>query len=365
MNLKKTTGLVALAFTIVALFGGEAAAQAPTLTVTTNGPSVTITWTEVPGALGYTIQAATRSGAADIASVNLPTSITRIVIKAPAGTYFLRVRAFAGGISGPFSNEVELTVGATAPPPPGCQQPAGAPSLTANVAGLAVTLNWAAVDGATSYEIQWSRYAGGTELVEHTAATSQYKYVGVTGTFYARVKAHNACGSTTSAEVSFTIGSSTPPPGGGGGQRTPNPPPGQLLPVPSYAPAVIDDMARRYPGQLSRSCKTNHEWLFLLLRELRTRDTRWGLNWKRGDARQGMSSDIISYNPTDQPDEGNGQVYIFDVIGAECEGNYPTFNDVTQHTWAFRGDPACGGGTYCTKWTLQPYLQAGFPADTK
>jgi hypothetical protein len=145
------------------------------------------------------------------------------------------------------------------------------------------------------------------------------------------------------------------------GGRTPDPPGNQLLPVPSYGHSVVMDMARRHPYELSRSCKTNHEWLFLLLNELRKHDTRWGLNWKRGNAGD-MSSDIISYNPTNRPDEGNGQVYIFDVVGAECEANNPTFNDVTQHTWASRGDSACGSGTYCVKWTLQPYLGAGFPA---
>ena len=121
------------------------------------------------------------------------------------------------------------------------------------------------------------------------------------------------------------------------------------------------DVARRYPGQLSRACKTNHEWLFILLNELRKHDSRWGLNWKRGNVGD-MSSDIVSYNPTSGPDEGNGQVYIFDVIGAECERNAPTFIDQTQGTWASRGNSACASGTYCVKWTLQPYLVAGFPA---
>jgi hypothetical protein len=144
------------------------------------------------------------------------------------------------------------------------------------------------------------------------------------------------------------------------GRRAPNPPSGQLLPVPGYGASVVQDMARRYPGELARSCKDNHDWLFRLVYELRTHDTRWGLNWKRGHAGS-MSTDIVSYNPTDGPDEGNGQVYIFDVIGAECEGNYPTFNDVTGPTWAARGDSACSPGTYCTRWTIEPYLRAGFP----
>jgi hypothetical protein len=38
------------------------------------------------------------------------------------------------------------------------------------------------------------------------------------------------------------------------------------------------------------------------------------------------------------------------------------FNDVTQATWAVRDNPLCAAGTYCVRWTLQPYLQANFPA---
>lgn len=154
-------------------------------------------------------------------------------------------------------------------------------------------------------------------------------------------------------------GSPSPVPRSGGGGRTPNPPPGQLLPVPGYGASVVQEVAARYPAQLARSCKNNHEWLFLLVHELRKHDTRWGLNWKRGHEGS-MSSDIVSYNPTSGPDEGNGQVYIFDVVGAECEGNYPTFHDATGETWAARGDSACAAGTYCTRWTIQPYLRAGF-----
>lgn len=196
-------------------------------------------------------------------------------------------------------------------------------------------------------------------------------------TFYWRV--HASDGTTMSAYspgIMFTTppapepvpvpgptpgGPSPPPAVTPSGGRAADPPPGQLLPVPGYGESVVMDVARRYPGQLARACKTNHEWLFILLNELRKYDSRWGLNWKRGNAGD-MSSDVVSYNPTNGPDEGNGQVYIFDVIGAECEANRPTFIDGTQATWAARGNPMCGAGTYCVKWTIQPYLGAGFPA---
>jgi hypothetical protein len=354
MNVMKITGRIAAVFAFLALVSVEASAQVPGLTASATGRSVTIEITPVPGSTGNRLAVGTDPGAANIATVNLPLSVTRIVVAAPDGTYYMRVAGLLGSLVGPNSADVRVEVSAAAPPTP-CAPPA-APTVTATVTGLTVNVSWSGVNGASGYQVHWSRAPGATELVETTTSTSVSKYVGLPGTFYVRVVVLTTCGNATSNEASFTT-VNVP------GLRMPDPPLGQLLPVPAYAEGVINDMARRYPGELSRSCKNNHEWLFLLLRELRTRDARWGLNWKRGDRNQGMSSDIISYNPTSGPDQDNGQVYIFDVIGAECEQNYPTFNDVTQHTWAFRGDPACGPGTYCTKWTIEPYLRAGFPAD--
>jgi hypothetical protein len=354
--MRKSSVLIATAVAVIALFGREASAQVPGLTATATGRSVTINITPVAGATGHRLAVGTAPGSANIASVNLPLSVTRIVVDAPDGSYFMRVAAMLGTLVGPFGADVRVDV-ASAPPPGPCTPPT-APAVTASSSGLSVSLSWTAVAGAIGYRIHWSRTAGGTELVESTTATSLNKFVGTVGTFFARVEAVTPCGNATSLEVTFTL-ANTP----GAGPRTPNPPPGVLLPIPAYAAGVVQDVARRYPAELARACKTNHDFLFILLRELRKYDTRWGLNWKRGDVRQGMSSDIVAFNPNDQPDEGNGKVYIFDVIGAECEGNYPTFGDSTPVTWASAGHPACGAGTFCTKWTLEPYLLAGFPAD--
>jgi len=352
MKLIKTNGIVAMALGLVALGAVEAAAQAPTLSVSVNGVSVRIEWTSVLGATGYNIEVGSSPGGSNIASVNLPASITVIVVNAPSGTYYLRVRGMAGGLVGPFSNEAVAVVGGQ---PPGPCVPPTAPNLTINVQGPTVTVGWSPIAGAAGYLIQFSRFAGGTELQQTVGpgTTSYQQYVGMLGTFYVRVVAGNACGSATSSEMPFTITTTT-----GGGPRTPDPPPGQLLPAPGYGPAVVDDVARRFPGDLANACGSR-TWLFRVIHELRRRDSRWGANLKRGH--QGLSTDIVAYNPTNLPDQGNGQVYIFDIISAICEGNFPTWQDVTAHTWAARGDPLCAPGTYCVKWTLEEYLAAGFP----
>lgn len=358
MKLIKTPGLLAVAFGLVAMFAGEAAAQAPSLTVTAAGDSVTILWTAIPGASGYTLAVGTGPGAADIATVNLPVFITRIVVRVPAGTYYLRVRAFAGTLVGPMSNEASVVV-AAAPAPPPCA-PAAAPTVTTSTSGLSVTVNWNHV-GAQSYRVVYGRTPGAAELIQDVGtATSSSLPVGIAGTFYVFVQANNACGSTNSQPVAFTLGTPTPPPPPGGGPRTPNPSPGQLLPAPTYGQSVVDVISRQYASDLANACNSR-TYIYRLVQALRQRDTRWGLNYKRGN-RGSLSTDIVTYNPTDRPDEGESQVYLFDVVGAICEGNYPSFADVTQTTWAARGNPICGS-EWCAMWTLEPYLAAGFPGD--
>ena len=70
------------------------------------GSRVTLTWAASPGgADSYVVEAGTVSGAANVGSLNVG-GTTSFAVDAPAGTYFVRVRAVRGsGISAP-SNEV-------------------------------------------------------------------------------------------------------------------------------------------------------------------------------------------------------------------------------------------------------------------
>jgi hypothetical protein len=364
MKQMRSIGCVAAAFALVALSANVAAAQAPVLDVSANGATVTIQWTDLQamGALGYNLQVGTTAGGAQIASVNLPTSVTRIVVAAPAGTYFLRVRGLAGGGFGPFSNEASVTVGATPAPGP-CAAPA-APNVTAAVSGLGVTVNWEGVAGTAGYRVEFSMTPGGTDLVQTVGAgtTSYTQYVGMAGTFYVRVVAGNGCGIAASNTVAFTIDGSAP---SGTGPRTPDPAAGTIIPRASlgYLRAVVERMAAQHRGDLLNSCGS-HTFMFRVVHALRQIDSRWGLNYKRGH--QGdLSHDIVSYNPTNRPDEGESQVYLYDIIGGHCGSNPgPNWEDVTDRTWAARGNPICGT-EWCAKWTLEPYLRAGFPADPR
>ena len=113
MKLIKTTGMVAIAFGLVALVAGEARAQAPTVGFTVNGTVVNIQWTPVQGATSYDIVVTgTING-----QVQLPT--TFVQVNAPVGTYNVQVRGRAGNTMGPLSSVSTIVVGgAPAPPPP-------------------------------------------------------------------------------------------------------------------------------------------------------------------------------------------------------------------------------------------------------
>jgi hypothetical protein len=343
MKLMKRITLAAGACLASVLTAVPAAAQAPYipyLTVTANGSVVTIQWTPINEALGYQLQIGTAPGASNIAVADLPKSVTRIVVTAPNGTYYLRVRATAGALAGPFSNEASITVGG-----PDCNPPP-APVASFTVQGPSVTIHWSG-GNAIGYRVEFSRYPGATELAYNVSptTTSLTQHVGMLGTFYARVVAGNACGSTTAGnEVAFTITDI-----GGSGPRTPDPPPGQMLPLPGYGASVVASVAAAYPHDLANSCG-NNVWLFRVVQALRQRDSRWGLNWKRmvvGD----MSQDVVTYNFGAGPDEGTTNVYAIDVISSHCGNASWNWLDIT--------DPNGAGA----KWTLQPYLAAGFPAD--
>jgi hypothetical protein len=366
MKLIRTTTWVAAALSLVVFAAGSAEAQVtPTLNVTNNNGSVTIEWTAIPGAQGYNLRAGSSSGATNIANVTVPAIITRIVVAAPAGRYFLSVRAVAGNQLGPWSNEVDITIGGSQPPPnPGPCNPPARPNVTTRVTGGTVSVSWDNIPGA-SYQVQYSRYSGQTELVQNTNQNSHSQYVGMVGTFFVRVVAGNACGSTTSNEASFTIENLN----SGGGPRTPDPPAGQLIPRATlgYLSTIVTQAANQYRGDLLNSCTEtggNHNFMFRVVQALRQIDSRWGLNYKRGWPGD-LSHDIVTYNPTNRPDNGESQVYLFDIIGGHCGGNPgPNWADVTDATWSARGNPACGS-EWCARWTLDPYLRAGFPADPR
>ena len=374
MESRKLSALVPLALALLAVCAGEAAAQAPTVTASANGAVVTVQWTAVQGATGYRISV---SGSFT-GVVNVPGSTTSFVVTPPAGTYNVVIFATAGNQVGPASNTATVTVGGGGGSPTPCAPPA-ATTVTASAQGMVATVNWTAVAGTAGYRVEFGRTPGGTELVQ-TLGAAQTSLQGVApfpGTFYVRVVTGNACGTAPSAEVSFTAGTVAPgtPPPAGSGPRTPDPVAGQpgvivhrgdpLLPIPSYGPSVVAALGAAFPGEAalarpSECAGGNNNFLYRVVRELRKRDTRWGLNYKRGNFGS-PSQDILTYNGTARPDNGESHIWVIDIVGGDCLRGVTTFSDKSLvGTWDQEGQPYCGT-RFCAYWNLDGYLAAGNP----
>ena len=121
-----------------------------------------------------------------------------------------------------------------------------------------------------------------------------------------------------------------PPPGGGGtaplpggsGGRAPDPAPGQRLPLPDMF-HIVEQVAAARPAALRNSCQDHGgSWEFMdaLVRTLRTHDTRWGYNCKRGNCGD-VSHDVVDYHWGAGNSEGSNEVYTIDVIGGHCGSN--------------------------------------------
>jgi hypothetical protein len=118
-------------------------------------------------------------------------------------------------------------------------------------------------------------------------------------------------------------------PTGGGGRAEPG------GPLPSYGASVVNAVARANPGALANSCQEHGgSWQFMdqVVDTLRTYDTRWGYNGKRGNPND-PSLDAITYNYGAGADAGSTQVYIIDIVGGHCGPTpSPSWNDVTEAT---------------------------------
>lgn len=315
---------------------------APTnLQATVSGNAVTLTASLPSGLTGLLLQGGVTPGATQ-AAVPLNVAPQNTLTGVPPGSYYVRLVAVnAGGMSPP-SNEVPVVVSAQCNPP-------AAPVASAQTNGNTVSISWSSVAGVAGYRLEVATTPGGpaAHVQPFGASQTSVTYPGVPpGTYYARVTAVAACGAqATSVEVTIAV-ASTP-----SGYRTPNPPaptPPNYLPLPDRS-AIVNEMARVHAADFRNSCATN-TWLFKLVERLRREDTRWGLNWKR--ARVGdMSQDAITYNYGPQTDEGTQFVHVVDVIGNHCGSSspWPAWNDVTV-LWSTGA-----------KWTLQPYLAAGYP----
>jgi hypothetical protein len=267
-------------------------------------------------------------------------------------TYFWRTRASDGANTGPYSDISSFNV---VPPvvidTPTPTEPQGnittnQPTLKARNGNISGTIN-------VVYRFQVATNPEMTNLVAVLTVppgngTTQVSLgtLPYSTTFYWRVWGTDGTKeSAPSPTVSFRTpaapaptpvpGAPTVPVAGGSGGRTPDPTSGRL-PLPGYGASVVQAVAAANPGALRNSCQDHGgSWQFLdmVVDTLRTYDTRWGYNGKRGNAND-PSHDVVTYHHGPGPDAGSTAVYIIDVIGGHCGPNpSASWGDVTDITY--------------------------------
>jgi hypothetical protein len=320
---------------------------APTgLQVFRNGTGVIITWTPGVGGgpvSGYRLRAGLTPGGAEIGV--LPTAVAGFATAGvPANTYYLGVSAVNAGGQSAESAETILAMPANG----ACDTPP-TPTLTTSAWGPYLTASWSPVPGASAF-ILHANGPGFNGQVPLSGSQSSFSYPFLPqGTWAFGIQAQFSCGALGGVGVSNLVAD------GAALKLTPRAP-DPALAIPSYASGVVSDIGRRFDGDLQNSCREhggNNRWLFRLVAELRTYDKRWGLNWKRANIGD-MSQDVVTYNWGDEADEGTFKLRAWDVIGNHC-GNGRAgaqFSEITN--------PQPPGVSFNARWTLVPYIQAGY-----
>jgi hypothetical protein len=177
------------------------------LVASSSGTSITLSWkapTSGGAPTSYSLEVGSAPGLADLAKAStggLATTLTAPA--APAGTYYVRIRAQNSAGTSAASNEAMLVVGVPGPPS----------ALVDTTSGTSLTLSWhaPAIGGTpTTYVLEAGSASGLTDLA--SVATGS---VGTTltipsvpaGTFYFRVRARNSLGTgAASNEIAVTVG---------------------------------------------------------------------------------------------------------------------------------------------------------------
>jgi hypothetical protein len=196
----------------------EAPAAPANLSFQVTGNTIVLTWlAPASGAVDtYVLEAGTAAGSSNV--IVFPTggaATTFTATSVPAGTYFVRVRARNADGTSSASNEATVIVGAAGG---SCPTPGAPTGFGVSASGNTLTLTWSAVSGALSYIIEAGSAPGAANIVTFDSGSAATSFVGnaPNGTYYLRVRARTACGtSTTSNEASIALGASAPAPGAG------------------------------------------------------------------------------------------------------------------------------------------------------
>jgi hypothetical protein len=182
----------------------------PNLAATVSGTTVNLTWqapTRGGSPAGYVILAGSSSGSSDLANLSVGSGVTQYMATGVApGRYFVRVQAFNNAGVSASSNEVVVVVAGGQP----CSAPPASPIPGFyDVRGSTVTLAWQPGDGLpTSYIVEAGSAPTLADLASFQTGTAQTTLtvtgVGV-GTYYVRLRARNACGTSVASREQTVV----------------------------------------------------------------------------------------------------------------------------------------------------------------
>ena len=252
-----------------------------------------------------------------------------------ATTHMWRARAEIGNEKGPWSDAATFLTPTLLGIPTPVSPINGATTLSTRPTFIVLNGDVSAASASVIYEFQLDDETSSFpnpstfEAVRSsgTLTTAQFADGLVTEmTFYWRVRATDGTVTTDwSAVQTFQTPSVT------SGPRTPDPPPGQDLPLPNQS-ALIHLLGVTHGAELADSCiEESGSWDFMdaAVTALRLTDTRWGYNCKRGDCNH-PSIDVVDYFYGIGDGVGSTDVYLIDIISAVCSGGNQTTSWVDQ-----------------------------------
>jgi hypothetical protein len=162
-------------------------AQVGDLQATVSGHVVTLTWTG--NAEGWLVEAGPAPGIVSVSQAIGRSMPGLVATGVPAGIYHVRVRALVGGVAGPSSNEVVVTVG-------GCEPTQRRIDLRSRVTGTQISLewNWTGIR-PPSWQLEAGSAPGAVDIAVLMLPREQSEFVAIApaGTYYLRIRRTDGC----------------------------------------------------------------------------------------------------------------------------------------------------------------------------